>query len=533
MAFQGNHRTFSVPDLLAMVLQHNLTGMLVVTSPARERTFYFREGQIVYALCHHPEELLGQMLVREHGLEPALLTRVTQELQPGEYLGAALRERGLVTEERLETVLAEQIRRAMREVLQWREWAFHFQPIPAPANLPGQRQSTQRLVFDLARELDEWRRIAELFPDLEAMPQAMGEAAIEDLISIDPGVELLDPAPLLALANGRRTLRHLLEQSGLPVLQVAFTLESLVRHGVLQLHGAWLGEWKSSAAPPRISALTLAPTVPARVQRMFEKGTPPPQEMVELLGLDPVLAVRALRLASLHGWRREGQPIGDDEVAHALTFEQLALCAGTQTLHSLLLAETVRTLYLAQPDFDGAAIWTRAYRASLAAGELCDRACLDRVEMARLAALIQDIGRLVLATLHVDLYREVEQLHASGIVTLEQAEQRFFHTTHTLVGAQLAEAWGFPPVLRSVVRDHHRLHGPSDDPLLDLVRLANQAVSHDLPGPLELPPTLETELLESLSLTQDDLEDVRRRVADGLITAAPLARTPATTTTAR
>ena len=94
MAFQGNSRTLDIPNLFEFILQHRLTGVLVVVSMDRERSFIFREGDLTYAIVNDPGLLLGELLVRELDLDSSVVEQVVRELDENQFLGEELVRRG-------------------------------------------------------------------------------------------------------------------------------------------------------------------------------------------------------------------------------------------------------------------------------------------------------------------------------------------------------------------------------------------------------------------------------------------------------
>ncbi|MEM7164111.1 MAG: HDOD domain-containing protein [Planctomycetota bacterium] len=498
MAFQGNHHLISIPDLFGIILQHQLHGMLVIASPTRERSFYFQDGQVVYALCNQPREMFGAALVRETEITRETLSEVAGSLTGERYLGEELVHRGLLDQGTIDQVANNQIRRALREVLLWEDWAFQFQELPPPENLPPLRLSTQHLVFDIAREVDEWASVEQLFPDLDAIPIVIAERDRDEVpFELDPAL----PSPLEVLdhIDDDACLRDVLTGSTHGVLPMAQGIKKLLGSGHLQLQRTRRGGHKTTARQ-RICALTMIHHLPAQILHLFEAGEEKFDQLDQLLFVDPVLAARTLRVAAVHGHWEDGRPLEIPELTRRI---------GRETTHSILLAETIRALYLAQPCYNWYPIWERAYRCSLTSVEVARRANYPHEDVARVAGLVQDLGRLLLATLDADLYYEADQLSRGRIVTLTEAEERFFHTDHTKVGTQLAEAWGFPADICKVMLEHHST-APPGHTLLDIVRLANKAIAAALPcGLPDLSDEEEMNLARSLGLDGMDVEAIR------------------------
>ena len=80
MALQGSHNTLSIPDLLSFILQHKLSGALVVVSRLKERAFVFRDGELAYTLATDPHLLLGELLIEELDVDRPTLKSVLANL---------------------------------------------------------------------------------------------------------------------------------------------------------------------------------------------------------------------------------------------------------------------------------------------------------------------------------------------------------------------------------------------------------------------------------------------------------------------
>ncbi|MBU8870868.1 MAG: HDOD domain-containing protein [Gemmatimonadales bacterium] len=99
-----------------------------------------------------------------------------------------------------------------------------------------------------------------------------------------------------------------------------------------------------------------------------------------------------------------------------------------------------------------------------------------RLEEAFVAALVHDIGKVVLLECSPADMDEVFQDRAGGISALE-AERRHFGITHDRAGRRLAARWDLPPQIQNIIGDHHDIDPLSPprnlDPLLGTIVYAN------------------------------------------------------------
>jgi putative nucleotidyltransferase with HDIG domain len=76
-------------------------------------------------------------------------------------------------------------------------------------------------------------------------------------------------------------------------------------------------------------------------------------------------------------------------------------------------------------------------------------------ELAAAAAVLHDLGRIVMVMGRAEAYRDVEAAAAQGGVPRFRAELDTFGTTHAEVGAHLLALWGVPPAVVEAVAYHH------------------------------------------------------------------------------
>ena len=97
-----------------------------------------------------------------------------------------------------------------------------------------------------------------------------------------------------------------------------------------------------------------------------------------------------------------------------------------------------------------------------------------------LAAMLHDVGRLVLARLYPG-YSEIVEHRAGAPETRLQAERRELGIDHALVGGVLTRRWGLPPAITSTVERHH---APDPEGPAAVIGLADQVAHHSHGDPV-------------------------------------------------
>ena len=120
------------------------------------------------------------------------------------------------------------------------------------------------------------------------------------------------------------------------------------------------------------------------------------------------------------------------------------------------------------------------------------------------AALLHDVGLVVLLACAPDLERTALRVARAEGVPLEQVERKLLETDHAAVGSAICEAWGLPGKVVETVRRHHE-HG-----MAPLLRAAEHLATRFGHGPFEWcrPKPLDPWVLPALGIDADDLEDV-------------------------
>lgn len=241
MAIEGPLRELGIHDVFQLLDLSRKTGVLRVTSELRdnEGRVYFDNGKVLFATIRSNPSPIGVLLVRAGKLTEADVdkARNEQERHAAEgrrrRIGELLVESGAITQKELDRQVRIQIEAVVFELMSWREGFFSFEEgglgdVPADATM---RLSTESLLMEGARRIDEWSRIADKVPHLGVIPVL---AQVDD-----DHPTLLDLLPneweVLSVIDGTRDLRaiaQLLARSEFDIAKIAY---GLVSTGVVDL----------------------------------------------------------------------------------------------------------------------------------------------------------------------------------------------------------------------------------------------------------------------------------------------------------
>ncbi len=238
MAIEGPLRELGIHDVFQLLDLSRKTGTLVVYSELRdnEGTVLFENGKIVSAAIKSNPHRLGDLLVRSGRLTDAdmAMARAAQESGDRRRLGEILVALGLVTPKEIERQMRLQIEAVVFELMSWREGLFRFEDgrlteeALHDASVP---LSTESLLMEGARRIDEWSRIAHRVPNLSVIPE-LSPADVDH-------PALLDLLPsewqVLAMIDGANDLRAIAAAVAMSDFEVARIVYGLVSTGVITL----------------------------------------------------------------------------------------------------------------------------------------------------------------------------------------------------------------------------------------------------------------------------------------------------------
>jgi len=254
MAIEGPLRELGIHDVFQLLDLSRKTGALTVTSVLRDNqgTVYFDRGSVVFAAIRSNPHPLGELLLRSGKITEADLARARdaqRAMHTHRKLGEILVESGSLTRKDLERQVRFQVEEVVFELMSWREGFFSFeeQEVNDATGEANIRISTESLLMEAARRIDEWSRIEGKVAHLGVIPMLAPVA--ED----HPGFLDLRPREweVLAEIDGTRDLRAiatLLAQSEFDVARVAYGLLST---GIVELrNGVHPPESASDGATP-------------------------------------------------------------------------------------------------------------------------------------------------------------------------------------------------------------------------------------------------------------------------------------------
>lgn len=237
MAIEGPLRELGIHDVFQLLDLSRKTGTLTVTSALRdnEGVVLFEKGKVISARIKSNPHRIGDLLVRSGRLTDADLASVREAQAQGDTrrFGEILVALGLVTPREMDRQMRLQVEAVVFELMSWTEGDFRFTEGLSEDDLLDASSpiSTESLLMEGARRIDEWSRIADRVPNLSVIPDlAPGDAEHPALLDLLP-----HEWKVLALIDGETDLRTIAATVSMSEFDVARIVYGLVSTGVVLL----------------------------------------------------------------------------------------------------------------------------------------------------------------------------------------------------------------------------------------------------------------------------------------------------------
>lgn len=261
MPIEGPLKELGIHDVFQLLDLGRKTGVLTVVSTLRRNrgSIYFDRGAVVYATIQSNPHPLGLLLLRAGKVTEADLDRARAMQLAGDprRLGEILVAIGALSAAELERQVRRQVEEVVFEVMNWQEGHFSFVegPLVDIAADAMVRVSTESLLMEGARRIDEWSRIEKKVPSLEVVPTIAPPGDDGGQLDLRP-----EDWEVLAMIDGTRNLRAIAASLGRSDFDVAKTVFGLESAGLVLIQDT----------PRPVPHGTVAPNVGVQLARAEE-----------------------------------------------------------------------------------------------------------------------------------------------------------------------------------------------------------------------------------------------------------------------
>ena len=254
------------------------------------------------------------------------------------------------------------------------------------------------------------------------------------------------------------------------------------------------------------SSLPTLPGIITKLNALSENDKSSVQEMARLVSSDQVLSARILKLANSpsYGFYRVS------------TISNAMILLGVNVVKSLALSSSIFEIM----EKNSVGLWEHSLGAGVAANIISRRLKLPECEEISTAALLHDIGKVIIRLNFGDDYRQLLALIEEDEVSMLEAERQLLGTDHAEVGAWLAKSWFLPEkLIRPIVYHHDVAAAPSQQIKAAVVHFANiliKASGFGFSGD-DLVPLIQPVAWEKLGMTESILTEIVEELEDKLV----------------
>jgi hypothetical protein len=234
---QGRLNHILLIDILQMLSLSGQTGLLELRQGWNTRSIVFQEGRLTHISQGTRPLSLGELLIKSGQATQQQVEFLLQRArQTGLSFTRQLLDSGLVTPEDLRTSAEQQLEEAIYSLFLWRDCAFRFywgevENLDLENTLPVDI-SSERLIMEGARRVDEWSQLSPIIPSLRMVfhPATQLDLLPESRLA---GLDARDQR-ILSLVDGRADVIALATRAGMTRFDVMRSLATLLHAGLIR-----------------------------------------------------------------------------------------------------------------------------------------------------------------------------------------------------------------------------------------------------------------------------------------------------------
>lgn len=262
----------------------------------------------------------------------------------------------------------------------------------------------------------------------------------------------------------------------------------------------------------KVKAFPAMPATATKLLALIDDPEVSFSQIEEIIRYDPGLTANILKLTNSAYF---GIPLKVSSVRQAMTL------LGWKRLVQLVMTLCMSTLMnkpVAGYDLPQGELWRHSIAVSIAAENIVKMLGLPDVDEVFTAALLHDVGKLILGGFVKKDLEFIEDMVAKGF-SFDVAEHIILGTDHAEVGSHILKQWSFPDELINAVGWHHNPESCENYCMLsDIVHIANnlgQMIGAGR-GREEFRSELSLKVIENLGLKPVDLEDIADQTLAGV-----------------
>ena len=207
---------------------------------------------------------------------------------------------------------------------------------------------------------------------------------------------------------------------------------------------------KLKAITMRIHSLPTLPQVVKKLTTMVESPDVTAKDVGKLISSDQILAAKVLKLVNSPFY---GFPGRISSISHAI------ILLGFNVIKGVVLSASVFDIM----EKSMVGLWEHSLGSAIVSGTISRTLGLNEPEEISTAALLHDIGKVLVRVSLSDDYDAIASMVQSREVTFREAELEVLGVDHAQIGSWLAQEWSLPERIAIPITVHH---APQETPKL-------------------------------------------------------------------
>ena len=198
-----------------------------------------------------------------------------------------------------------------------------------------------------------------------------------------------------------------------------------------------------------IKNLTPIPQIANQIMDTVENPNASLSDVADIILYDPMTTANVLRSCNSAYF---GLPRKVDSIHDAVSLMGLE-----QVLDIVLLRSGAANLKKKQEGYglDEGDLWRYSVSSALIARELAQRKNLENAQLVFTAALLKDIGKVILNRFVGDSFSKINDLVQNEGLSFKEAEKKVIGADHAELGGLVASNWKFSPKMVYIIQNHH------------------------------------------------------------------------------
>lgn len=267
-----------------------------------------------------------------------------------------------------------------------------------------------------------------------------------------------------------------------------------------------------------IGDLATLPEVTIKIIEIVENPKSTARDLHEVIKNDPALSVKVLKVVNSAFYGLPGQ---------VASVDRAIILLGLSAVKNIAIAASIARLFKGSrisEHFSASDLWRHSVAVAVAARTIAKiaphPALADEIFV---AGLVHDLGTLIERQAYPEQFSEVIDRCLSESVDFLECEREIIGADHQAFGVALTTKWKFPRHLRAAVGFHHNPEtlSPELRNMALLIQTADILACEEQVGfyLTAYGATITDEMLEALSISRDQLEEVRASLPELLAEA--------------